>query len=480
MSVIGNYIHYNLANYQKYGIAEDDSKNEISLDAAYNSQKKDIMNRIKKNKSSFTKKDLEDMSATITSFMQNMPKQAKNIILDDLAKHYSKVIEKGIDKNQDLLNWEKGAINPSKLNTQYSIGKSRKKDDLYKDIQDITNRINKIEKIFIEKFNGGKNIPKDIKSALDTLKREYKNTIGRAISDFNGYNFTSKTRKINVKEDNIPKLRRMLNDLIEEYAKYPNIVGIEGQAFEDIIALALNKTIEESDKKIDEVMDEALKGVHGCSVKKNAPQYGADKFIKIVGEDTFLEGTYNKRSKIDVLLKWKGKDAKISAKNVSFSGHTWIKVVEGSPLLFLMQTFDTNFVNHWINLHAIHPDGAESDNKINPVDDLMKMSLFYAGISGDVYGSNIADQINLIIVNDKKTGKVIIKDLNEIFSNVMEQVNRLSAKADKLSIQANNKNIKKIKLQNIKMDNPSMRIALILKELHDLKIDAKFYAPSFL
>lgn len=473
MSVIGNYIHYTMANYEKYGIAEDDSKSGISLNAAYNSQKKDIMNRIKKNRSAFSKKDLEEISMTITSFMQNMPKQAKNIILDDLAKHYSKVIEKGIDKNQDLLNWEKGAINPSKLNTQYSIGKSRKKDDLYKDIQDITNRINKIETIFLNKFEVKEQIPKDIKSALRAVKKEYKNTVGRAISDFNGYDFTSKTRKINVKEDNIPKLRRMLNDLIEEYAKYPNIVGIEGQAFEDIIALALNKTIEESDKKIDEVMDEALKGVQGCSVKKNTPQYGADKFIKIVGEDTFLEGTYNKRSKIDVLLKWKGKDAKISAKNVSFSDYTWIKVVEGTPLLFLMQTLDTNFVNHWINLHAIHKNKKKNTNDITSIDNLMKVSLFYEGISGDVYGSNKKDRINLIIVNDKKTGRVVVKDLSSMLDNIIKQANQLS-------VTANNKSIKEIKLQNTWMENSSMRIALILKELHDLKIDAKFYAPSFL
>lgn len=473
MSVIGNYIHYSMANYNKYGITKQGSKGGVSIDAAYNSQKKDIMDRLKKNKSFFTKKDLEEMSTTITSFMQNMPKQAKNIILDDLAEHYSNVIIEGINKNEELLNWEKGAVNPKKLNTQYSIGKSRKKDDLYKDIQDITNRINKIEKIFIEKFNGKKNIPKDIKSALYALKREYTDTVGKAISTFKNYKFTSQTRKINVKEDNIPKLRRMLNDLIEEYAKYPNIVGIEGQAFEDIIALALNKTIEESDKAIDKTINDALKAVQGFSMKTGAQQYGADKFIKMIGEDTFLEGTYNQRSKIDVLLKWKGKDAKISAKNISFSDHTWIKVVEGTPLLFLMQTLDTNFVNHWINLHAIHKDKEEKTYNTTAIDDLMKISLFYEGISGDVYGSNKKDQINLIIVNDKKTGRVIVKDLSSMLDNIIKQANQLSVKA-------NNKSIKEIKLQNTWMENPSMRIALILKELHGLKIDAKFYAPSFL
>ena len=473
MSVIGNYIHYTMANYEKYGITEDNSKGGISLNAAYNSQKKDIMNSIKKNKSSFTKKDLEEMSMTITSFMQNMPEQAKNIILDDLAEHYSNVISEGINKNEELLNWEKGSINPKQLNTQYSIGKSKKKDNLYKDIQDITNRINKIETIFLKKFGARENIPKDIRSALYAVKKEYTNTVGKAISTFNGYNFTSQTRNINIKEDNIPKLRRMLNDLIKQYAQYPNIVGIEGQAFEDIIALALNKTIKESDKKIDEVMDNALKGVQGFSVKKNTPQYGADNFIKIVGEDTFLEGTYNQRSKIDVLLKWKGKDAKISAKNVSFSDYTWIKVVEGTPLLFLMQTLDTNFVNHWINLHAIHKDKKKNANDITSIDNLMKVSLFYEGISGDVYGSSEKDQINLIIVNDKKTGRVIVKDLSSMLNNIMEQVNQLSVKA-------NNKNIKEIKLQNSWATNPTMRIALILKELHNLKIDAKFYASSFL
>ena len=102
MSVIGHYIHYNLANYQKYGIAEQGSKSGVSLDAAYSRQKADIKRRLANNKSKFTKAELEEMSATITSFMQNMPQQAKDIIVDDLAEHYSKVIEKGIDKNQDL------------------------------------------------------------------------------------------------------------------------------------------------------------------------------------------------------------------------------------------------------------------------------------------------------------------------------------------------------------------------------------------
>lgn len=402
-----------------------------------------------------------------------MPEQAKNIILDDLAEHYSNVISEGINKNEELLNWEKGSINPKQLNTQYSIGKSKKKDNLYKDIQDITNRINKIETIFLKKFGAREKIPNDIRSALYAVKKEYTNTVGKAISTFKGYNFTSQTRNINIKEDNIPKLRRMLNGLIKQYAQYPNIVGIEGQAFEDIIALALNKTMEESDKKIDEIMDNALKGVQGFSVKKKTPQYGIDNFIKIVGEDTFLEGTYNQRSKIDVLLKWKGKDAKISAKNVSFSDYTWIKVVEGTPLLFLMQTLDTNFVNHWINLHAIHKDKKKNVNDITSIDNLMKISLFYEGISGDVYGSSEKDQINLIIVNDKKTGRVIVKDLSSMLNNIMEQVNQLSVKA-------NNKNIKEIKLQNSWATNPTMRIALILKELHNLKIDAKFYASSFL
>lgn len=231
--------------------------------------------------------------------------------------------------------------------------------------------------------------------------------------------------------------------------------------------------MEESDKKIDEIMDNTLKGVQGFSVKKKTPQYGSDNFIKIVGEDTFLEGTYNQRSKIDVLLKWKGKDAKISAKNVSFSDYTWIKVVEGTPLLFLMQTLDTNFVNHWINLHAIHKDKKKNTNDITSIDNLMKVSLFYEGISGDVYGSSKKDQINLIIINDKKTGRVIVKDLSSMLNNIMEQVNQLSVKA-------NNKNIKEIKLQNSWATNPTMRIALILKELHNLKIDAKFYASSFL
>ena len=103
----------------------------------------------------------------------------------------------------------------------------------------------------------------------------------------------------------------------------------------------------------------------------------------------------------------------------------------------------------------------------------MKVALFYEGISGDVYGSNKKDRINLIIVNDKKTGRVVVKDLSSMLDNIIKQANQLS-------VTANNKSIKEIKLQNIKMDNPSMRIALILKELHDLKIDAKFYAPSFL
>ena len=59
--------------------------------------------------------------------------------------------------------------------------------------------------------------------------------------------------------------------------------------------------------------------------------------------------------KIDVELNWQGTDLRISAKNVSFKkSHTWVTVVSESPLLSMIQDIDGDFVNHWINLHAIH------------------------------------------------------------------------------------------------------------------------------
>lgn len=472
-STIGNYIHYSALGYDRSG---------TSMRGKYRAPIYGyIMNRIKQNlqqtSSGASPQELKEFGDTLTAFMNKPESFAKGLeaqaaIEQDLFEKFEK------DMSKATLNFDSMTV--SGISTEGALGKvsAHKTADgksLYMDLREITNKINKIEEIYLKKMNQKSVNTREFRE----LRAAYVKLVGESAKALKKYNFKKNPENLKLEGSykDIGELRSKLNALIEEYAAYPDIVGVEGLAFEDAISL-IPYVVE--DVAYESALDAIKAGVTG-NQSMRLKQYDEKNFNmksirKQLGEDTFLDTYYNQRAKIDVELNWKGKDFKISAKNVSFKDtHTWIDVVSGSPLLSMVQDLESDFINHWINIHAVHGKSSMASVHKNEMDDAMKSFLLYRGMTGNASNRNLRDNANLFVVNDKtKKNGVIVKDMKEVFEKALENLQRVS-------LQLNGTRLNQFKLKNIwDKDSYQGRLAAVLAELHNLKVEAGFNASTIL
>ena len=75
-----------------------------------------------------------------------------------------------------------------------------------------------------------------------------------------------------------------------------------------------------------------------------------------------------KQDKLDVMIEWKNTAVPISAKNYSTyeMKEKGINLVSATPLLYLLQDEESNFVNDYFNIIATHPRSKENTDWTNP------------------------------------------------------------------------------------------------------------------
>lgn len=480
MSAIGDYIHFHASNYEKYGTnLKDTSFNTI----AYSSQKAEMLKKAKSLKSKLTKKEKEEFAEMIGSFMVKPEEasgrvaQAQAALEKDLFKQFQDEMNKG------MLDYETMSLKG--VSTSGKLGKvsahRTEKGQLYLDLREVTNKINKLEELYLDEMR--KN-PQSI-TELRKLKQNYKALVGETTKKLKKYNFKTNPKELSLigSYKEIGDIRDGLNNLIQQYAAYPDIVGVEGVAFEDAIALSVWAADETAEQSASEFLSQAVQGTNiTTSIEQYNPKYFSQKVTQL-GEDTFLYSTYNQRAKVDVALTWKGQDLKISAKNVSFNKeYVWVDVVSGTPFMYMAQDMDATFVNHFLNVHAANVTTKEKVAtsqrlKNSQLDDTMKLYLFYKGLSGDTYNRSSGDKVNLIIINDKTSPHGIrIADIEDIIKQAENQLN-------KVKMQVGGDNIRNLRIKNEWVEGNSFkykqRISNILTEAHQLKVEAAFDANAF-
>lgn len=481
MSAIGDYVHFHASNYEKYGTnIKGASFNTIS----YASQKTEIMKKAKAlRKSKLTKKEKEEFAEMISKFMTKPEEASEKVIQAHAAleKDLFKQFEE--EMNQGMLDYETMSLKG--VSTEGKLGKvsahRTENGQLYLDLREITNKINKLEELYLNEM---KKNPQSI-TELKKLKKDYKNLVGSTVKQLKKYDFKTNPKELSLigSYKEIGKIRDGLNSLIQQYAAYPDIVGVEGVAFEDAIALAAWAAEDEALSTADEYV---LNSVKGTDIIANVQQYDKQHFssktIKL-GEDTFLQSVYNQRAKVDVSLNWKTKDLRISAKNISFkNGYAWIDIVSGTPFAYLIQDIDATFVNHFLNVHAANVTNKEKIAtskrlKNDKLDDTMKTYLFYKGLTGDTFNRAENDKVNLIVINDKTSPHgVKVANIEDILKQAENQLNRIK-------MQVGGENIKNLRLENLWVEGKpqmySQRISKILAQMHQLKVDAAFNASAF-
>ena len=346
------------------------------------------------------------------------------------------------------------------------------------------------------KANRGQNIDKNIIiKKLNAIRKGY----AKVINEENG--FAQQVEKIigsNTKAQllgkgsqqaykNLSKMKEKLNNIMQDAnLGVPPIALIKGDLFEDVIKYlpqlvedcahgALGNTIKSLGRNTEKIYyDISAFEQHGNFSKQFKETYKDSSISTDLMEDGQSQG------KIDISLEWKNRPLNLSLKNYDLNKAHWIHLVSGSPLLYLIQDLNRDFVNHFINIYSKHYTAAQSQkqsrknfrNKNKQLQDEMLLTLLYKAISGDNVKRSPA---SIFVLNDSATGNVLVYTIADILEKVEDNVSLISAK------DSTGKGLREWSLFENKWapQGYQARINTLLKEIHKRKISVSINASFF-
>ncbi len=450
-SAIGNYVHYSWANYLKSGTDRTRNKGHNKFDA-WKSQRGDIIERAEKLAGSAFQQEsqaIKDLEDSLNALMTPMSTASPNIA--NIQKKVDKTMYKEFEDALQKIDHGTGNVVFKNSGKDY-IGKARSNN-----VEDVLKRIDRLENELIRQARS-KTISKDIFDKVKEIKSVYQNSYNEIQRMMENSNMKASTALKRVGSKNkLKEYREALNEIIKEYAAFPDIFTQKGALFEHLIKYA--------PKVMDESADAAIGKVVGDITGKVAFDQSAfdSYFTDHQNISDVLTSTHVSQNKIDVIVEWEGKTLNISAKNVNLESN-WIHIVSKSSLLYLLQDEDGQFVNHFLNIYATHRRvGSQSSLTASRSAMLeeIKLILLYKALTGDTYGKKAA---NLFIVNDNRTGTVKVYTI----SGIIEKAASSSIKG----VQANGKTFNtSFRLKNSWSDESAQdRISKLLADAHAKKI----------
>ena len=470
MSAIGNYIHLTAAGYNRTGTNRQREGPSLDAATALSLEKDSIRQRIESYQSMnnlfLLEKDINDLLDTLggRSELSETNSAWANQAIEFVDNYLHEVfLERLQDRDYNNLTVvsrsekEKGI---GKIKTNYQAA--------YADwSKTITKRVAELD-AYMEKFFKNKT-EDEYRQAIQKIKEVKAKLYDGTYQQLIGNGWKGEPRKdplkISIKE---------INEIIKKYAAMPDLSTQSGAMFENVIPLI--KVMGE------EIISEELKKM----IKAK------DKFNIVIDESNFKDVGWNiklnpditqkgkkSQSKIDVAFEWNGQQLNISAKNYNLNAENksphFIKVLEGSNLLYLLQDENADFVNHYFNLYSKHIDqkgnSAGYTAQRRAYWEVLKLVILYKGITGDVFGRD--DKANVFIINDSSgthSTRVKVLSIADLLKKAMDAHSKnLGLTGDHSSIQNLYAN-KKVK------NSPSgiARVATILNDAHARKIKASF------
>ncbi len=99
----------------------------------------------------------------------------------------------------------------------------------------------------------------------------------------------------------------------------------------------------------------------------------------------------------------------------------WITLTSNSPLLYMIQDLDGDFVNHFLNIFAEHEDETPVFRGMREtMMDEIRFVALYKALTGSGAGRTYA---NTFVVNDVRTGEVKVYDMADILWAAVEREN---------------------------------------------------------
>lgn len=448
MGSIGNYIHATKAGYFSHGITKDGDF------SAYISQRENIRKKAVANaKTSLNYKERKDLGKAISKLIR--PDPVKNSRVQKIQEEVARKLEERFKEALGDIDWATLDVTSDKPSGNI-VGKASSSIN----VDDMRKKMEKLDKVLLNLAEEGAVGTSKVRETLEEIKNEYEAAIQKVLDAKRekGLDATLTTWDA---AHGLAQYKERLNELIQEYAAAPPISLQKGDLFENLIAYAPMVARNLAHRELGKVVggDKEEVGLH------------LEKFDKAYVTKTFTDKCFEKtkasQGKVDVELVWKGKDVKISAKNVNL-GNQYVQLLSNSSLLYLLQDEDSDFVNHALNILASHSNKGsnETSGKGNitllrgSMIDELRLIILYKALTGDVNNRTAA---NLFIVNDNKTGTVKVHNVLDIIDKASENLsNAISVKGlAKSSFKP---------LENNIAATPEERISGLLADAHSRKI----------
>ena len=304
----------------------------------------------------------------------------------------------------------------------------------------------------------------------------------------------------NPRDKNIQLLIRTINDSIRLLAPIHAYQLAQGNLFEAMLS-ALNYTqegyVNKTYQELSQMVMAGVKGGGRATVAYRTDRFNknvADRlFSRSIGDFSLMANASPTQGKVDVVIQANSNsnvgnsvDLRISAKNVNLKlSHGWIHVVSGTSLLALLQDENDNYVNHYINIFAQHPD-RDADAKLNEMRQaytkLTNFLIAIKALTGEVTrisqsGSLVNDSANVFVVNDSSTGQFHIYSMASIKQKLMEKYinstsGELSGGRNVISVKYSQSRFKNEFVEGDPDSAKWIRVSNVLSDVHATKVSA--------
>lgn len=482
MSAIGDYIHYSVKNYNKYGFNKAEDGPSVPAVDAYAAQQQSIKSRMVETEI-VNKEGIEDalsfIFSTHDSGSQGAEIQAK--IQEKLSEIFGETLGR--------IDWSTGNIrqqlNSAKQGTIAKIQQDANQANM--ELSTILKRVQALMQI----RNGIKNkedwtvlngkINDILHNLSDIIRQGNRGVVGQlrqVIDEGISYeNVSLNNQMLSLVSESSGEATRSLvaqvNAVLKDYASVPAINLQKGNLFELALAAVPAVARIRAGESVESAMKDFESAVVGGSrtkVKIDLSQFTENlNYSDLQFKGYATSATYKtiisygaSQDKIDVNLQWDSSVLPVSAKNVNLSSKSGVHVVSGTSLLYLLQDENHDFVNHYLNAVAIHNDSG-TPNGLQEAHELAKITVLYKAISGDTLGR---EKATVFIVNDNRTGKVRIFDIRNLVLKAMENIDTYTI------ITSNGSDMNNIQLPNDWHDSYADRITALIASVHRQKISA--------
>lgn len=455
MSKVGEYIHYKLSNYHKFGLSTDGSK-EI---ATYSDLKSSMISKYlaMTNNSVNTMAFEQDLNALLR-YNQKINQQnydgAVNSALATFYQQFSDDVQNKfpgvqLDNNLKVIN----TVSASGKTGRTQSGKKQVNwGRLKQNIQFLAMTLNKTSNLdpgLKQNIEQAKQLYKSLKTEMKAIGQDLKTKSGNSQYFTNMNNQMQSILNTLLNGDEATGYPP-LNNLIEAAKTLSKVTAAQGYSTEKFLTLALdgaknfpaNVGFSEIQKFIQGMHTggkTSLQAISGDLVSTTG--FTKEKYSKTIADGQVMykmnSTGLEQQQKVDVSAEYIGANGEkefigLNIKSINpykNGSKTTIKLHSGASLIQLLQE-ESDFLNHYLNIVPTRDKGNTRDSSIPNWHSLMKIAIIARSLTGSAVRldkSNNFDPIaNIFVIHNNTDGRFRVFNIGQLIQNISANIDSIA------------------------------------------------------